>query len=126
MFVEERVYTLLPGRIPEYLALYEARGLIPQSRYLSTMLGYYSSEIGDLNEVVHLWSHESLDAREENRERMRADPEFKAYWDEVKHLIVRQRNRILRPAPFFVDALKEMTKVNVAAMVSARRAAADA
>jgi NIPSNAP len=109
MFVEERIYRVKPGCLGAYFALYEAKGLEPQSRYLSTMLGYYASEIGDLNEAVHLWAHESLDAREANRALMRADPDFQAYWQEVRGLIVEQRNRILKPAPFFEARLRAMT-----------------
>lgn len=108
MYVEERVYRLKPGRIGDYFALYEARGMVPQARYIQTMLGYYASEIGDLNEVVHLWAHDSLDARERNRERMKADPEFQAYWREVSELIVEQRTRIMKPAPFFIERLQRM------------------
>lgn len=105
MFVEERVYRLKPGCTPDYFALYESKGMEPQSRYLKRMLGYYASEIGGLNEVVHLWAHDSLDAREENRARMRADPDFQRYWQEVRSMIVEQRTRIMKPAPFFADRL---------------------
>lgn len=108
MFVEERCYRLLPGAAQDYLLLYERRGMAVQRRYLPTMLGYYLSEIGDLNEIVHLWGHDSLDAREANRHAMRQDPDFQAYWSAVRPLIVRQKTRILRPAPFFVDALRRM------------------
>lgn len=108
MFVEERVYRLKPGCIPQYFALYETKGMEPQARYLKLMLGYYASEIGGLNEVVHLWAHESLDAREENRARMRADPDFQSYWHEVRHMIVEQRSRIMKPAPFFTERLARL------------------
>lgn len=110
MYVEERIYRVLPGRLSEYFALYEERGLGPQSRYLNTMLGYYASEIGDLNEAVHLWVHESLDAREENRARMRADADFQAYWQAVRGLVVDQRTRILKPAPFFIHRLRDLVR----------------
>jgi hypothetical protein len=110
MYVEERIYRVLPGRLGDYFALYEQRGLGPQSRYLGTMLGYYASELGELNEAVHLWVHDSLDAREENRARMRADPEFQAYWHEVRGLIVDQRSRIMKPAPFFAGRLHHLVQ----------------
>lgn len=113
MFVEERVYGLKPGRIPEYFALYEAKGMVPQRRYLPCMLGYYASEMGDLNEVIHLWGHESLDAREFNREQMKADPEFQAYWHEVREIVVAQRTRIMKPAPFFQSRLAQFANICV-------------
>ncbi len=111
MYVEERVYTVMPGRIAEYFALYETKGMIAQQRYIKHMLGYYASEVGDLNEVIHLWAHESLDQRERNREAMRADPEFAAYWHEVREIVVAQRTRIMKPAPFFRDRLEKLVGI---------------
>jgi hypothetical protein len=111
MYVEERVYTVMPGRIAEYFALYEAKGMIAQQRYIKHMLGYYASEVGDLNEVIHLWVHHSLDAREANREAMKADPEFQAYWQQVRGIITAQRTRIMKPAPFFMDRLVQLVEV---------------
>lgn len=108
MYVEQRTYTLKPGCIAQYFSLYESKGMAAQARYLPNMLGYYASEIGDLNEVIHLWAHDSLDAREENRERMRADREFQDYWQEVREIVVRQRTRIMKPAPFFADKLQRL------------------
>lgn len=63
MLVEERTYTTHPGKYREYLALYEAEGLEIQHRILGRMAGYYYSDIGDLNQIVHLWAYESLDER---------------------------------------------------------------
>lgn len=110
MWVEERCYRVHPGDVHTYLSLYETVGMKVQLQYLPLMLGYYSSELGDLNEIVHLWGHTSLDAREANRQRMRADPAFKAYWAQVRPLIQQQRTRILRPAPFFVPRLEAMVR----------------
>jgi NIPSNAP len=111
MYVEERIYTVMPGRIAEYFSLYEAKGMIPQQRYIKHMLGYYASEVGDLNEVIHMWVHESLDARERNREAMKADREFAAYWHEVRGIVVAQRTRIMKPAPFFSDRLGQLLAI---------------
>jgi hypothetical protein len=60
MYVEERVYQVRPGCLGEYFSLYEGKGMAAQLRYIKVMLGYYASEIGDLNEVIHLWAHDSL------------------------------------------------------------------
>lgn len=116
MWVEERTYRVHPGDVHAYLALYEAVGMPVQLQYLPHMLGYYSSELGDLNEIVHLWGHASLDEREANRQRMRADPAFKAYWAQVRPLIQQQRTRILRPAPFFVPRLQAMLRATAEAL----------
>jgi len=52
MFVEERVYTVQPGKALEYLKNYEEIGMQAQLRHLPHMLGYYYTEIGALNLVI--------------------------------------------------------------------------
>jgi hypothetical protein len=118
MYVEQRQYQLLPGRGPEYLRLYEAKGLVPQTRYLPVMLGYYLAELGELNEIQHMWLHTSLDEREANRARMRSDPDFQTFWAEAKLMIVKQTTRIWKPADFFVNTLVKFRGVAEAAVRS--------
>ena len=101
MIVEERTYTTHPGKWRDYLALYEAEGLAVQRRILGRMVGYYHTEIGELNQIVHLWAYEDLNEREQRRAALLADPTFKAYVARMLPLLQRQESRILRPAPFF-------------------------
>lgn len=108
MFVEERIYTLQPGKVPAYLKLYEEEGLAIQSRILPAMVGYYSTEIGPLNVIVHMWAYEDLKQRAECRARMMADPGWQAYMPKVQPLIISQETRILSPAPFFAAKLAAM------------------
>jgi hypothetical protein len=110
MLVEERIYTLHPGKVPVYLKLYEEEGLPIQSRILPAMLGYYSTEIGPLNVIVHMWAYEDLAQRAERRARMMADPGWQAYVPKVTPLIVSQESRILTPAPFFAARLEAMLR----------------
>lgn len=101
MLVEMRTYTTHPGRLRDYLALYQAEGLSIQQRILGRMVGYYSSEIGELNQVVHLWAYEDLKERSERRAQLLADPGFKAYVQKMLPLLVKQESRILSPTAFF-------------------------
>lgn len=101
MLVEERTYTTHPGRWKDYLALFEAEGLAIQHRILGRMVGYYTTETGELNQIVHLWAYEDLSERAERRATLLADPGFKAYVARMLPLLQRQESRILRPAPFF-------------------------
>ena len=101
MLVELRTYTTHPGKWREYLALYEAEALEIQKRILGRMVGYYHSEIGELNQIVHLWAFENLEERDERRARLLDDPGFKAYVVKMVPLLQSQHSRILRPARFF-------------------------
>lgn len=100
MFVEQRIYDILPARVSDFYVLYQAQGLAVQVRHLGRMLGYYSSEFGALNQVIHLWGYASLEERAERRAALFADPQWLDYFDQVLPLIVRQESRILVPAPF--------------------------
>lgn len=112
MFVEERIYTMHPGKTPDYLKLYEAEGMAIQTRYLPGLVGYYTSEIGTLNLLVHMWAHEDLQQRTECRAKMTADPAWQAYVQKVRPLIAHQESRLLVPAPFFAAQLRAMLKAS--------------
>lgn len=105
MIVEQRTYTFFPGNVPVFLSLYEEEGLPVQRLYLKRMLGYYITEVGPLNQLIHLWGYESFEERLEARQKMRADVDFQRYWQKVKPLIQRQETRILLPAKVFEDRL---------------------
>ena len=108
MIVEQRTYTFRMGKLAEYLAVYEAEGLPVQREYLPHCVGYYVTEIGPLNQVVHLWAYRSYQHRTECRERMRADPRWPGYLAKIHPLLDSQETRLLNPAPFFrLEALLE-------------------
>ena len=107
MFVEQRTYTLHPGQMSPYLSLYEADALAIQRRILGRMVGYYRSEIGALNQVVHLWAYTDLVEREQRRAVLLADEGFKCYVRKMLPMLVSQESRILVPAPFFTPTWQE-------------------
>jgi len=108
MYVEERMYTLQPGKAAEYLKHYENEGVATQTRHLPHLVGYYLTEAGPLNMIVHMWAYDSLDQREKCRATLHADPAWQAYVPKVRALIVSQESRILKCAPFFVERLRKM------------------
>jgi len=101
MIVEMRTYTLALGATGRYLKLYGEKGLAVQKRILGHLVGYYSVEVGPLNQVVHLWAYDSLDDRAKRRAELWTDKEWLAYVAEVGPLVAKQENQILNPAPFF-------------------------
>lgn len=108
MYVEERIYTLHPGKVPAFLKAYEEKGLVPQRDILGAPIGWYVAEVGELNQVVHQWAYASLDDREARRKRLYEDAQFKEYLALILPLLVKMENRILKPAPFFAGALDKI------------------
>lgn len=97
MIVEQRTYDIIPGKLATFTALYECEGLAVQAGHLGMLLGYYSSEFGDLNQVVHLWGYEDLADRQARRTALFDDPAWLAYFDKVIPIVARQRSVILHP-----------------------------
>ena len=100
MIYEERTYTIVPGRMQEYLDNYERLGLPVQLEVIGNLAGFFHTEIGGLNEVVHIWGYDSLDDRLAKREALARHPDWPAYLAANLALIVDQENRVLIPAPF--------------------------
>jgi len=98
MFIEQRVYSLVPGGAAEYIKTYEELGRSVQERILGGPLGCYTREIGELNQLVYLWSFTSMDERTRRRAELAADPEFKVFRGKIRHLVLKQENSILVPA----------------------------
>ncbi len=100
MIVEERCYTVKPGTVQLYYRDYNPRGLKIQTRILGNLIGYFHTEIGELNQIVHLWGYDSLAERERRRAQLAADPEWQEYLKQSPDIIVKMESRILVPAPF--------------------------
>jgi len=101
MLVEERCYVLrMPYGPQEYLALYEAEGLAVQREALGNLLGYFHTEVGGLNTMVHLWGYDSFEERLRRRALLAADPRWQAYLDRIRPLIESMSNRLLVPTSF--------------------------
>lgn len=100
MILEVRTYTIRTGLTAEYLALYEREGFTPHRRNLGEPVGWFSSEIGTLNQVVHMWRYASHAEREQRRAALYADPEWLAFVPKTRPYIERMENQILVPTAF--------------------------
>lgn len=102
MIVEMRTYTAKPGRAGDFVALYEDMALPLQTRYLGGLIGFYVSELGTLNQVVHLWRYQSLADRESRRAALETDPAWATYRAALRQLdvLIDQQSQILRPTAF--------------------------
>ena len=100
MFVEIRTYRLKNGAVPAYLKVVEEEGIAIQKAHLGQLVGYFSSEIGPINEIVHIWAFDSLDDRERRRSALMADPAWQAFLPKIRDLIEVAENKIMKPARF--------------------------
>ena len=101
MIVEQRTYRVKAGSVPAYMRTYqEDGGLELQRKYLGRLIGYFNTEFGPLNEIVHLWAYDDLEDRAKRRAALSADPAWQAYAPKIFQFIETQESKILRPASF--------------------------
>jgi hypothetical protein len=100
MILDHRIYTFKPGLVPEFLEMYEREALQIQIGHLGHLVGYFISDVGFLNQVIHIWGYDSVEDRERRRERLFADPAFMAFAKKVYPMLVSQENRLIKPASF--------------------------
>ncbi|MCY4474875.1 MAG: NIPSNAP family protein [Chloroflexi bacterium] len=96
MIYEFRTYDLKPRNVP----LFEERTAekIKEGRQnYSQLFGFWTTEVGPVNEVVHVWPYEDL----EHRRRIRAQTAEDGVWPPSNADIINtMRSEIFLPAPF--------------------------
>lgn len=100
MVIEERIDCLYPKKVAEFLRIYEEHGFAVHSRILGNLIGYFTTDVGLLNQVVHLWAYKSHDDRARRRARLVKNKKWNACAEMLAPLIISQENRILLPTRF--------------------------
>ncbi len=95
MIYEMRTYTLRPGQVPEFEKRFGAA--IPERTKHSPLGAFWHTEVGPLNQVVHIWPYKDT----EERARVRQAAVSPGKWPpDVFDLIVSEESWLLNPAPF--------------------------
>jgi len=102
MYYELRTYTIAPTKLGDWLALYKREALPVQQEYLGQLVGFFTTEFGVANQVVHIWAYTSLDDRAERRAKMMSDPRWQEFSRLNKELgaVMALDSRMMRPTDF--------------------------
>jgi len=100
MIIEMRTYTLRPGTLAEYIKLYEDKGLAVHREILGNLLGYFKTEIGDINQVVHLWGYASFEDRAQRRAKLAENAQWQGFLKAAQPYFVTQKNQLLTGTNF--------------------------
>lgn len=99
--IEERIYVLQTGaKIAEYLEIYEREGLSVQKPILGGFLGYFVTELGTQNQLVHLWRYSDLEDRRLRRAELAANEQWQDCLEKIRPMIMTMENRIMYPTSF--------------------------
>lgn len=101
MVVEERTYVLHTGvSLADYLRIYETEGLPAQKPILGGFLGYFVTEFGTQNQLVHLWAYADLEDRRARRAQLAGNPQWQGCLAKIRPMIMTMENRIMYPTSF--------------------------
>ncbi len=100
MYFEMRTYTIRTGMIADYMKLFEEVGLPIISQY-AELVGYWYTDIGELNQVVHIWKYDSLDQRTISRKKLYEDEKWQTkFLPEAMRMLEKQENKIMHATGF--------------------------
>lgn len=95
MIYEVRTYTLEPGTVAQFEAGF-AEALPHREKY-SPLAAFWHTDIGPLNQVIHVWPYENLG----ERERIRAEAAQDPHWPPADlSMIQTMESEIWNPASF--------------------------
>ncbi|AXY22289.1 MULTISPECIES: NIPSNAP family protein [Komagataeibacter] len=100
MIYEIRTYTLRAGGVAPYLKAVAEEGIAIQQPHLGTLIGYFFSDIGPLNQIVHIWAYQDLNDRTARRARLLQDPAWLAFMPRIQQHIDTMESKIVLPASF--------------------------
>lgn len=100
MIIEMRTYNIKTGRLNDFIKIYNDDIRETHTLILGNQIGFFYSEFGKLNQVIHLYGYDSYEDRNKRRKELSNNQEFKSYVKKVMSLIDSQENQILLPTEF--------------------------
>ena len=95
MIYEVRTYTLKPGTVPQAEQAF-ADKIAERVKY-SPLAGFWRSEVGTLNQIIHIWPYQDTN----ERAKIRAEVIEKKVWPPaISDFVVNMETKILLGAPF--------------------------
>lgn len=93
MIYEFRTYTIRPRTMPEFLKTFGEA--LPGREAYSKLTAFWFTEIGPLNQVIHVWGYDNVN----ERNRVRAEAAAAGKWPpKTSHMIVDMKSEIMIPA----------------------------
>jgi len=99
---EKRTYSVKVGQMPEMIRLYTNEGwpALDSGGFSKNLIGYFTSDTGQLHQLIHLWRFDNDSDRRDFWKRLFADEEFMAFAVKIRPLIDTQDVQLLLSAPW--------------------------
>ena len=99
---ELRTYTLYVGKMNEAVKHYQelAWPALQKGGFDKKLIGYFTSDVGTLNSIIHLWKFDDDADRRDHWNRLFQDDDFMHFAGNIRPLIRRQENQLMYEAPW--------------------------
>lgn len=95
MIIEMRTYTLQPTTLAEVEKRFGEA--LPAREKYSKLAAFWHTEVGPLNQIIHVWCYDSFDHRAQVRAAAAKDPSWPP---PIREFCVAQQSEVFIPAPF--------------------------
>ena len=97
---ELRTYTFKVGKLSEAIALYENEAWPALKKYEDYLVGYFTGDIGGLNQLIHIWKFADDGDRRAFWTTLFKDPDFMAFAAKLRPLVLTQENKLMLASPW--------------------------
>ena len=97
---ELRTYHVTVGKMAEVQQLYAQEGWPVLQKHPQRLVGYFTGDVGALNQLVHLWKFEDDADRRAFWAGVMGDPAFAAFAAKLRPLLQSQNNQLMTAAPW--------------------------
>lgn len=97
---ELRTYQVVVGKMADVVELYRTEGYPAVAKHPPKLVGYFTGDIGALNELVHLWKFDDDADRRAFWSALFADEAFMAFARKLRPMLLSQNNKLLMASPW--------------------------
>ncbi len=97
---ELRTYTLQVGKMAEAVEIYQSLGWPAIEPHQDKLVGYFTGDIGALNQIIHVWKFDDDADRRAFWARLYDDEAFMTFARAFRPLIQDQQNKLMLAAPW--------------------------
>ncbi len=97
---ELRTYDVVVGKMAEVVGLYNTEGWPAVQRHPERLVGYFTGDVGAINQIIHLWKFEDDADRRAFWAGVFADEAFMAFARKLRPLLLSQNNKLMLASPW--------------------------
>ncbi len=99
---ELRTYDVVVGKMGEVGRLYESEGYpaLQAGGFDKHLVGYFTGDIGGMNQLIHLWKFADDNERRAHWNRLFSDDAFMAFAAKLRPMLRAQNNKLMLSAPW--------------------------